>query len=405
MLRKSIKPIVITLTIGIMVFCYGMALVESDSVKRGQEVQILYKDGEPLTGREAIQLLERESEQEDPLHVTLWGRIPGQILRCDEFNRQVEVEMIVVTGESSLLFSTRTSLGREDVNGILLSRDVAHRLLGKTSAVDIKIIYEDREYIFRGIIEGAENTAVIQGSSQTPRVLDAAVIRIPEGRGQAGVIREFEMRFWQVDGVFDLGLLGALGNLFVLFLPMVIAGYLVLKGIKQVFLYRRTPVKAVVWMGCCVVMGLGFILLHQGIPRVNLDFSPTMWSDFGYWQHFFSRKGDTLTRMLQGEWREPERIALSHTWLMMQYGFVAAGIFLCFIRKLKVENCWWILLYSSGSLVAVFLVIVESGRNDFPGVWSLWGLVSFYLVAKKLLEVGAMIEEEEPRIEIVFDEQ
>ena len=403
MLKKLIKTSLIILALGIMVFCYGMALMESDSVERSQEVQILYKDGEPLTGREAIRLLEQESEQEEPLRVTLWGRVSDQTLRFDEFNREVEVELIVVTGESSLLFPSRTSLGREDVNGILLSRDVAHRLFGNTWAMDVQIIYDEREYVFRGIVEGAKDTAVIQGNSQTTRVFDAAVIEIPGGRGQARLIREFEMRFWQVDEVFDLGLLKTVGHLSVILLPVVVAGYLLLKGIKQVHFHRATPVKAVAWMGCCVGIGLGFILLNQGVPRVNFDFAPTMWSDFQYWQHFFSRKGDTLTRMLQGEWREPERIALFHTWLLIQYGVVATGMFLCFIRKLKVESWWSLLLYCSGSFVTVFWVIVQSGRNDFPGVWSLWGLVSFYLIAKKLLEYRQEDIGEEVKIEIIFD--
>ena len=403
MLKKLIKPSLMMLALGIMGFCYGMALVENDSFDRGQEVQILYKADEPLTGREAIRLLERESEQEEPLHVTLWGRVSVQTLRFEEFNREVEVELIVVAGNSGLLFSSGTSLCMEDRNGMLLSRDVAHRLFGNTSAIGVQIIYDDKAYTFRGIIENTENTAVIQGNSQTPKVLDAAVILIPQHRGQAGLIREFEMRFWQVDEVFDLRLLRAVGNLFVILLPVVVAGYLLLKGIKQVLFYRRTPVKAVVWTGCCVLIGIGFVLLNREIPRLNLDFAPTMWSDFQYWQHFFNRKGDTLTRMLQGEWREPQRIALSQTWLLMQYGVMAAGMFLCFIRKLKVENWWSLLLYCSGGFVVTFWVIVQNGKHDFPGVWSLWGLVSFYLIAKKLLEYRPKDIEEEVRIEIIFD--
>jgi hypothetical protein len=377
-----------------MVFSYGMALV-ANSVNQGElDVQILYKASDPLTGREGIELVERELEQEEPLNVALWGRVQGQRLFFEEFNRETKVDLIVVSGDSSLLFPSGSSLGREDVNGILLSRDVAHRLFGNTQATDVPILYDGQEYILRGILHDAENTAVIQVSRGTGRVIDAAVIEIPEDRGQSTVIREFESRFWVVEGVFDLSLLGTLGNIFTIMLPLIVGGVLVFKGVKKGLSYSRTPIKCLVWLGMLLLILASYLWLNQGLPRVRLGFSPTMWSDFGYWRSYFGGIADTIGRMLRGEWGELERVAITNTWLQVQYGLLATGIFVAFIRKFRLESLWQLLIYCSTSFVATFLVIINTGTGDFLGVWSLWGLVSFYLIAKwiidsNLLDLGA----------------
>ena len=401
-MNKWIKPLVTIFLVGLMVFCYGMALTGNFANQGGANVQILYKEGNPLTGREAMDLLEMEEERENPLNVTLWGELEGQTLRFEEFNREVKVDLVMVSGNSSLLFSSRYSLGRGVYDEILLSSDVAHRLFGNTRARDIPIRFEGREYIFRGIIEGAENTAVIQGGRQTPRILDAAAVEILYHRGQASIIREFQVRFWVAERVFDLGLLRTLGNLFTILLPVAMGGVLLFKGMRQSWVYKNAPVKAGVWVGLTVMIFFSFLWLNRGLPRVELDFAPTMWSDFQYWRHFFAGKLDTMRVMLGEQWRGPEQIAIGSAWTQMLYGIFALGLFVGFVRKAVVENWWMILLYGSASFVTTFLVIVGNGRNDFPGVWSLWGVTCFYLIAKKLLEVNLDDGKEDEKIVIVF---
>ena len=384
-MRKRIKPLLITFLIGLMIFCYGIALAENDAEQMTRNIQILYKEDAPLTGRAGISLLENELEQEEPLNVALWGTLEGQILKFEEFNRESIVDLVIIIGDSSLLFSSQYSLGKEDASGILLSPDVARQLFGNTSARELPIIYSGEEFILRGILGGAENTAVIQGNRTTASVLDAAAIEIPENSSQATTIRKFESRFWTIDTVFDLGILRALGNFFIIILPLTIAAYLLLKCIKVAISYHKTPVKCGVFIGGIILSNLFFIWLNQDLPRIQLDFSPPMWSDFGYWRNYFSTKGETIGKMLQGEWREPERIAMRNTVLIIQYGIFATGIFLGFIRKIEVKNYLHLLLYSSGSLLGAFYVITHTGRNDFPRLWSLWGLGIFYVIIKMVL--------------------
>ena len=384
-MRKIIKPLFITFLVGLMVFCYGIVLVENGTKQMSRNAQILYKEGEPLTGREVIFLLENELEQESSLNVSLWGTLEGQSLKFEEFNRESIVDLVIVIGDSSLLFPSWYSVDKEEVNGILLSPDVARQLFGNTSARELPIIYGGEEFILRGILEGVENTAVIQGSRTTASVLDAAAIEIPENSSQAAVIREFESRFWTVDTTFDLGILRALGNLFTIILPLTIGAHLLLKSIKVALSHKETPIKCGTFIGGIILFSLFFLWLNQDLPRIQLDFSPPMWSDFEYWRNYFNTKGETIEKMFQGEWREPERIAMRNTGLIIQYGIFATGIFLGFVRKIKVENYWHLLLYSSGSLLGVFYVIMHTGRNDFPGLWSLWGLGIFYVMVKMIL--------------------
>ena len=402
-MSRWIKSLVAIFLVGLMVFCYGMALTGNFMNQGGANVQILYKEGNPLTGREAMDLLEMEEERENPLNVTLWGELEGQTLRFDEFNREANVNLVVVKGNSSLLFSSRYSLGRGVYDEILLSSDVAHRLFGNTRAKDIPIKFEGREYIFRGVVEGAENTAVIQGGRQTPRILDRAVVEIPYHRGQASIIREFQVRFWVAEKVFDLGLLRALGNLFTILLPVVMGGTLLIKGVRQGWAYRTIPAKSVAWIGLTVVIFFSFLWLNRGLPRVELDFTPTMWSDFQYWRYFFGGTLDTMRVMLSGQWQGPEQIAIESAWAQVFYGLFATGLFVGFVRKVVVEYWWLVLLYGSVSFVTALWVIVGNGRSDFPGVWSLWGVACFYLIAKKLLEVN-LDDEEDERIVIVFED-
>jgi hypothetical protein len=392
----------ITILIGVMVFCFGMALIGSSSYQPEIETQILYKVGNPLTGREGIALLELEDEREELLNVTLWGEIQGQTLRFEEFNRETEVDLVVIIGDSSLLFSSGYSLSRGVENEILLSPDVAHRLFGNSLAANVYIMYDGKEYIFRGILSDAENTAVIQANRQTPRVLDAAVVEIPKNLGQSSIIREFESRFWQVERVFDLILLRAFGNVFIILLPVIIGGTLMFKGLKKSFNYRNYPVKSVTWLALTCIILLSFLWLNQSLPKVEFGFAPPMWSDFQYWRSFFVSTVGTANIMLGEYWRQPEQIAFERMVTLIRYGLFAAGLFIFIVRKVAVDNWWLILLYCSGSFGATFMVIINNSRNNFPGVESLWWLMCFYLVAKKLLEVDLDRAKNDEKIVIVF---
>jgi hypothetical protein len=106
-MKKLIKPIGTAFIIGVMVFCFGMTLVENPSHQTERKVQVFHKEGNPLTGREAIDILEKENEQEEPLNVGLWGEVRGETLKFEEFNREVIADLIVISGDSSLLFFSR----------------------------------------------------------------------------------------------------------------------------------------------------------------------------------------------------------------------------------------------------------------------------------------------------------
>lgn len=379
-MKRVLQPLLTILLLGAMIYSYGFALIQSDNMVLAYNVQILYKEGPPLTGREGLFLLEQESQQEESLNVALWGVVKNQTVKFENFNREVSVDLIVVCGDSTLLFTTNYPLREIGPQEILISKDVALKLFGNVFVCGIVITYDGAEYNLRGIIEGAKNTAVIHATRNTEAVLDSAVLEIPSNRGQISTIRAFEMRFWQVSMIFDLIMLRTLASIFTVILPIAMGACLLIRGAKMGLYYRSTPIKCGVLVIVMVLLAWLFLWLIQDLPRIHLDISPSLWSDFGYWGDFLNRNVFTLSHMFQGEWREPERIAITNLGLSMKYGIIATGIFVTFIRNIKVENWAGALFYCSCSILTAFLVIVTSGNNDFSGLASLWWLSSFYLV-------------------------
>ena len=381
-LMKSLLPI---LWLGLMVFFYGLALSQNHQVEGAAAVQILYAQ-QPITVREGVALLEREEEQEHPLSVALWGEMPGQTLHFVEFDRQVEVDVVVVSGDSSLLFPAGFSLQLREENEILLSSDVAFRLFGTSTIVDGANFYPvhlgGREYTIRGVLFALENTVVIQGHRGLDRILDGAAVEIPQGQHQRNIIREFELRFWPVERVFDGMMVRTWGNIFTWLLPVVVGITLFIGAIKEGMSYRERPVKCIAWIGGVALFSALFIGLHRDLPAIHLNISPPMWSDFGYWRDFIGDKAGAIGQMFQDEWRAPQQLMLMNAWRIMQGGLLATGIFVLFIRKMKMEKWWLLLFYCGASMGAAFWVITNTQRGELTGVMSLWWLPSLYLMGK-----------------------
>lgn len=367
----------------IMVLCYGLALANSQSFIGQEQSCMLYKKAEFLNGKEAFALQERNKETETPFRFTLWGSKKKQEIRFEEYGRKKDAEVFFICGSSNLLFPTEPSLDISDQESCLLSGDIAYELFGSRDVEGQKIYYGRKEYTIKGVLKQVKQTMVVQADNKTEAMLDAAALRIPQGRLVSLAVADFEQLYGAADLKLNLNAVLLWGRFFVSLLPLCMTFLLAYAAVKKIISFRQVPFQCFV-LSAVVILFLFFcIWLGECRQGLSFPFTPSKWSDFQYWKGVFQELVKGFWNFIVIEKREPERIIIENLLSTVKYMCFSILVFLLFIRKMKPVNAWNVLFYCSICIGTAFLAVLGSGGDARTIVESssLWMLPSVYIVA------------------------
>jgi|GEM_PF-1697122 len=367
----------------IMVLCYGLALANSQSLIGQEQSCMLYKKADFLNGKEAFALQERNKEIEDPFSFTLWGSKKKQEICFQEYGRKKNAEVLLICGNSNLLFPTGPYLGISDEESCLLSGDLAYELFGSRDVKGQKICYGRKEYTIKGILEQVKQTMVVQADNKTEAIMDAAALRIPKGRLASLAASDFEQLYGAADLKLNLNAVLSWGRFFVSLLPLCMTFLLAGAAVKRIISFRQVPIQCFVLSAVVILFILFCLWLGECGQGLSFPFAPSKWSDFQYWKEAFQELGRGFWNFIVIEKREPERIIIENLLSTVKYMCFSILVFLLFIRKIKPVSEWNVLFYCSICIGTAFLAVLGSGadaRNIVEST-SLWLLPSVFVAA------------------------
>lgn len=293
------------LTTGVLV-CLCMGIFAWQQEKGRSDVQMAYLTGAGLPETNA-KAMEKKAGEEDQLTFTAWTVQKEKTLENRELYRTAKADVLLLHGSSGLLFPGQPLLSEGDTAGCLIDEKTAYELFGDSQVEGRSLQYGDRTLEIRGVLKGVSQVAVMQAPEDSAVVFDKMAFG---GGGQALTRVQIEsyLQVWGLAGmVYDYGAFEALAGGMALCLPFCLCLARILPFFTQAVRERRRPF-------VCLPKFLLFLALLLLLLRVfgialeiPLEYIPTRWSDFSFFQSLIEEKRSLYAFWLSMEKAAPEQ--------------------------------------------------------------------------------------------------
>lgn len=309
--------------------------------------------GDTVTGDAAEEMRMLEKQQDSPLLFTLWEEEKDALVENTAWDRQENVSVLLLNGDSDLLFDGPV-LKKDDTGGCLIDALTAETLFGSRNVVNSELQYNGETFTIRGILPEDTPVLVVQeavfdhdsagngvsfengvaGGGSSAVAFHHISLRFPsEGsngkkqQGSSSQIEEFMVRHGITGEISRQKGISDLAAAFSFLLPVVLWSSLLGQTFSLMRKNRRYPVRvllAALLLLCLVWLFFFLTGIHPQIPE---DMIPTRWSDFSFWSRWSEKQTEDFTTFLSGE-KSP--MALYRLRLMGTAAAAGSGAVICY---------------------------------------------------------------------------
>lgn len=299
-----------------LIICYGLSVNSYIELRQGtKDTETAILDG-GITGDRIKEIKKAEQEQDNPVLFAAWKEEHNVQAAEPDGIRSTALNLIKVQGSLQLIFGTGMALEEDDPSGCLLSEEAAFALFGSADVVGNRVICQNREYTVRGIIKADAPVLAVRGfdNNQENTQGNGALAGDTAGAGEnekeaadmltlwaRDGLKEFMMRHSLNGKVLELSLLSEIAQIFVIILPVITAGCLILvlvRGLLTNIRNQKRLLPAVSVMILIIVTAALFITVSK-VLHIPSDLIPTKWSDFSFWSGWFKEKREAFLFLLQ----------------------------------------------------------------------------------------------------------
>ena len=396
-MKPLLKHMMQLFLLWLILYCLGMSILYHKNNNR-DSILMLYQKGNPINGAQALKMLEREEEEaeagETGIDFTVWGIQNKTELKTEELGREANGTAYFIAGDVSLLFRHDGFLLREDTQGCLLSKDLAYKLFGSVDIVGLSLTASGQTLTVRGILQEAEGAIVINAGEDTGKIMDAAIIRIPEGVLASSIIHSFQNRHGFGTDAALPGIVKDMANLVVMLLPVCMGSCLFIPWCKALNRNRHMGGSISKFLFYpCLLGGICFLLFYTYIAEISFqipqDYLPTNWSDFSFWSNLAKEKKNELLTLFTIEKREPERILMDSFLQTVKYSVFTLMIYITFIKHMAIKTTANLYAYVFSSICFTYGIILmeKEYARILAGDKRLWLLLPVCLAGGYILNV------------------
>lgn len=364
--------------------CFGLARGLALKLETMPEYRTLALEGVELSGRQAAEMLETESQQDSPMSFAVWGQEDSQWVQEPLLDRSAQVNAVLICGKTGLVLEAGTELAADDTGGCLIDTGTAQTLFGSSMPVGSVVRWGGRKLTVRGVLEGGRPVLAVRPLDDSR--LGYVSLALPEGKLPVIAVSEFQTRHALFGAWSDSGVWAGSASFMSLLPGLLALGYVFLKIVKTAFAALQYPV---VFLVCLLAAGavLMAVVLAAGI-RVSVppEMLPSKWSDFGFWGKLFAEERETLANVIAQAKTEPElarmfpALAASFAGLA---GSVLAAPAIAMIRPKSSRELWCCCAVSLGVSFGVSLLMGGGLARDF----ALWLMPLMYFGFRRVSEL------------------
>ena len=149
-----------------MIICWVLSIGYTNRLASVKNTFNIYFDEEEYLPADIYKMQKEEKDKGSSLAFTGWYEKEKQSVLNSNFNRRVESNIIFICGQSSLV-SEGPILFEDDINGCLIDEETAYKLFGSNDIIGNTIVYDNKEFIIRGIHKAMKSTIIIQAESDS----------------------------------------------------------------------------------------------------------------------------------------------------------------------------------------------------------------------------------------------
>ncbi len=364
---KWIKAAFKYVLLALFILTFGHAFALSSALNDDRPPVIYYLDG-GMTLSQLQEMKESEDALDDPVPFSSYGRLENQSFENPELGRTMNGPVLMLFGNSSLIFHSTGELFADDTAGCLLSTSAAWELFGETHVSKGIISWQGKNYMVRGVFEDETPQTVITATAApvekepspaeeltededfhpsdagTESLTFSRILIRPEADAarRMETIHVFENRHGFGQNKTDCIVYVRLGTFLLYLIPAAIFVIFLWLAAARIFSLRFRPFWLIVSALIATAAFVLFFVICQGRPRIPADLIPNRWSDFGFWGDKITTMLESIRHMLFAEKTEVELVFFRPVTDMAGYILMAvicfAAAFVLFTRSLKKEH-------------------------------------------------------------------
>ena len=235
----------------------------------------------------------KSRKDSDIPEVTLWQRDEKTMIRKEDVDKTLTVDLVTVAGDMSKLYPGTLLYGgylsREDHEGCVIDRNSAHNLFGSEKVIGLKIMYMDREYSIRGVMKSANNNTMIihedtQGIKEEYKMYNSMELDFSEQKNALTLAKNFVHTYGlgEPSAYINYDLPKKLAE-FLIHIPVWLgAVWVIVLLTRKVNSLKSSLLLSL--MGYSIVIVFIIVLIKlSDIRSAPSSMIPSKWSDFDFW--------------------------------------------------------------------------------------------------------------------------
>lgn len=366
-----------------MIICWLLSIGYTNKLASVKNTFKIYFDEEEYLPDDIYKMQQAEKDKDNSLVFTGWYEKEKQSVKNSNFNRTIESNIIFICGNSPLI-AEGPILFEDDTNGCLIDEETADKLFGSNDIIGNTIVYNDREFIIRGIHKSMADTIIMQSVNNSQDKVQGLLIDLSnDGRENVQLISEKY-------GVKDYGLNNAvyynLGKVCTSLLPVIILLIVIGSALKKAIEIKEKPVLFI----CSMLMLIAGITVFFWITRykisIPVDLLPSKWSDFDYWQKFYQECMDKIEYVVYLKKYSMDIYLISYLGKIALYTIITVILFFINMRNIKVASMKELFIAIFSLFIITFMAICLLKENIHLNIspkvsWLIW---PYYLLYKYL---------------------
>lgn len=360
-------------------------------------IQILLK-GSSLSIDEIENIKENEQKQEIPFSFTFWEETSNCIVENKNLERQTEISLLKIAGDSSYIFPKNMVEGNivlkeDEKNGCLIDKKTAYTLFGSENVVGNTLECDGEILIIRGILKQMEDCMILQSQKGTFGHINLhipdEIQNITEGDIAAA---QFLNRHGLSGNILKEDWIKAASFFISMMLPAVLLFHIIKKFFMLLNRFRNYPVLfwSTLFIDLFICKSSFWMLdLRLNIPQSMI---PTSWSDFSFWSSFFEEQKSAFLLLLSTSKSVFQVQIMSEFFQIMLYSLFAvffASFSICKKDIYKKENFAKTIFISCVISWVLFFVLIYKHSDTghiLSGYHRLWFFLPAYIIIVKLLD-------------------
>lgn len=331
---KNIKKMVLPLLLFLCIpFLAALMHSARDGVKQRESVSC-YENGNGFWTYEEMEAAVRtDNQQEITGEFAAWGQKNEQTIGGQEIEREITESVLFVYGPAHLVVPGGRALDPQDETGCLIGKDTAQKLFGSSEVTGRRVIFEEKTYGIRGVLEETSEALVIPCGQDDTNTLNRINIKKPADTAgwnedeffmRTGLLAE-QVEFMFVTDAADM-LCALPWFAMLIFLLCFLA-----KWMKD-SAGRLAEQILIAVLG--VFGGFIFFKFCFVVPEFLKTYTPGQWSDLDYLVKFIKHKNEALQNLTAMEKTVPDQVLFRFFGRIVVCALAAIGCFIVGCRLL-----------------------------------------------------------------------